>query len=280
MPRHAPAVKKCLCYSARSFFFISAYTGCIWARRQSLYSDRAMSRKRTAEAAFVRTRKSTLASEKDFIRIWNTAVANGPVVPGQGRRWLQADYASARSCFDPHELPSAERDGHPQTVYIANLERMLNFLIDKSNAWAAELHAATLRGDRLQALLYNDEIICGNILAPVKKKKPLVVYCTFRCLWHVVNSEKSWFPVCCVQRTQLDCVADGASSLMRYVVRALHTERHEAGAQKLLCGGSRRPARNVWNQRKCRPGPLWSLQQRPQSALQSSSGRLCDDSRA
>ena len=192
----------------------------------------AMSRKRKAEDvhhAFQDAFRSVHASRRDTWTIWNAAVDSGHRIgPGKARRGLDREQAVARECYDLHVLPSAG-DGPQQGVYIADLSRILNYLVSKVPAWDRELFLRVSEGDTLEAILYADDVTCGNILAPIKKKKPTTIYCSFRCLWRTIDCVECWIPICLVQRTQLDCIDGGLSCLLRHVVLSLHSHSNEQG---------------------------------------------------
>ena len=186
-------------------------------------------KKSDAKEAFRAVYAKTRASQLDTLTIWNAALATGaPLGAGEAKGAVEQAKQAARKCFDIHWLPSADGTTERQGVYIADLARVLDYLVTTSPTWDQTLDASCADGN-LDLLLYNDEITCGNILAPLKKKKPLVVYCTFRHLWQTAGCVQSWFPLCCVQRNHVDGIADGASCLMRHVVLSLHSEKNEAG---------------------------------------------------
>ena len=191
--------------------------------------------------AFRDAYRRTRASRADVLCIWNAAVEQGKRIGvGQARGAVDRGKLPARECYATHWLPSAVDPDNPQPVSIVNLERALQFLVSACPAWDKHLYSALDGEGNLQLLLYNDEVTCGNILAPLKKKKPLAVYCTFRCLWQTLVSVQSWIPVCCVQRTQVDLISDGVSCIMRQAVQALHTEKHETGFVIHFSRGSRK----------------------------------------
>ena len=183
--------------------------------------------------AFWDALRGTQSSVRDAVRIWNSAVAQGSEISRwQGSTAVRDRKARFQACFDLHWLPSAKAGEPAEPLYVANLERLLQALVSTYPAWASALwEAAGAQSGLVQAILYNDEVTGGNILAPVKKKKPLCVYCTFREMHRTVScpEPEAWFVLGCVQRTQVDRIEGGTSGIMRCVVNALHADRHEAG---------------------------------------------------
>lgn len=108
------------------------------------------------------------------LKIWNIA-----------RKGLDASTASDKDlkttsakrladpleCFQQVRLVGTEV-GEEENILIPKIPELLNLMTQKSEAWRCALEmACDLRDGTLTPIYYHDEVVCGNILAVIKKKE-------------------------------------------------------------------------------------------------------------
>ena len=114
--------------------------------------------------------------------------------------------------------------GVERTVLVANLDRLLHFVLARCDAWRERRP-----GEPLKLLLFCDECQGGNVLNPVPWKKICFFHislCEAPPLWR--KSPHGWLPVAAVPYLLLQDIEGGHSRVTREVVAALSRFRENA----------------------------------------------------
>lgn len=80
-------------------------------------------------------------------------------------------------------------DGGESTVFLADIHKLLHWVLNNVPEWQSVLRGLASGDDpvaNLRAILYYDEVVCGNILTVHKRKKILAIYLSFKELWLVL----------------------------------------------------------------------------------------------
>ena len=177
-------------------------------------------------ANFLKCRRATpWVSDDSVRRIWNIAAELRPdgvnLSHGVANREVQHALHPYLNVFDVHRL---EGGRGTVEVLIAHPQKILSLAAQESDMWAAALGSI---GPQLSSVLYHDEIVTGNILAPSKNKKMLTVYIGFLEMRESLHLEQAWLPVMLMQRNVLNAVAGGLSAICRQLVKKLHATEHQ-----------------------------------------------------
>ena len=134
-----------------------------------------------------------------------------------------------------HELPCT--DGATCRVLIADIVRLLRFAVADSAAYARALEVGIAgAGLTLHPIIYHDEVVCGNILAPLKRKKVLACYISFKEMRCSLHLEAAWLPLLILQHHELDCLKGNLSALCVTMMEAVHSRQATAGFDLHLPG--------------------------------------------
>ena len=80
-------------------------------------------------------------------------------------------------------------------IMVIELCAALQSLVDKCPAWATALREAhAVNGGVLTVVIYHDEIMCGNVLAVIKRKKITAMYLCFKEMLDHMHLEQAWIP--------------------------------------------------------------------------------------
>ena len=139
-----------------------------------------------------------------------------------------------------HVLPASENQ--QEKVLLADIVKLLQIMAQSCPAWAEALERTTHGMDRatvLHPIIYHDEIVCGNILAPLKRKKVIATYVGFREMRTCLHSESAWLPVLLLQHDVIDNITGGLSALCLRLVESIHSRHATSGFQLDLPGGAK-----------------------------------------
>ena len=122
-------------------------------------------------------------------------------------------------------------------IAVTHLPKYFQYMAVRSVPFARRLLSVVDRsmGSLLQPLLYWDEVVSGNPLAPHSAKKVAIGYVTLSELQQR-QKEEVWFPLFIAQHTSLESVAGGFSKMMREVVLLLQSFHMEHGIALELDG--------------------------------------------
>ena len=122
-------------------------------------------------------------------------------------------------------------------IAVTHLPKYFQYMAVRSVPFARRLLSVVDRsmGSLLQPLLYWDEVVSGNPLAPHSAKKVAIGYVTLSELQQR-QKEEVWFPLFIAQHTSLESVAGGFSKTMREVVLLLQSFHMEHGIALELDG--------------------------------------------
>ncbi|CAK9060268.1 Uncharacterized protein SCF082_LOCUS31778 [Durusdinium trenchii] len=122
-------------------------------------------------------------------------------------------------------------------IAVTHLPKYFQYMAVRSVPFVRRLLSVVDRsmGSLLQPLLYWDEVVSGNPLAPHSAKKVAVGYVTLSELQQR-QKEEVWFPLFIAQHTSLESVAGGFSKTMREVVLLLQSFHMEHGIALELDG--------------------------------------------
>ena len=195
-------------------------------------------RKRKQQPESIETFKRCLrevpsASEDAVRRIFNVMQedagrAQEKMNVRQKGRIMDEEHKPLVNLYRLHELPGIES---PVKVYVGDIDRMLQYLAEHSDFWSQGLDAARAEGHEhvLTPVVYNDEVTCGNILAPLSGKKMLAVYISFKELRQGSYRECCWLPLAVLQRNVLSEIAGGLSALCALLAKAVHSAENMRG---------------------------------------------------
>lgn len=180
---------------------------------------------------------SGVSDQKTTI-IWNKArkaLGAEEVTPAGLKRIQRERLAPAEACYVPRTvLAKPEKWSH---LLAPDLPAVLRFMAQESPAWRRCLQEVVQRhSGLLHPVLYHDEVVAGNALAPVKVKKVTAVYLSFQEFWPCYHNEGAWLPLMCVQHIQCDAIQAGLSAVMRCAVTAIHSKENCAGFSISLHG--------------------------------------------
>ena len=176
------------------------------------------------------------ASDATIQQVWNIASELRSESPGetatraQARTVQQDRLQDGLACYAKHFLPGTT-SGQQVPVYVADLRTLLQYAITCSTSWAVALKRAlqSRRDQKLTAVLYHDEVISGNILAPRKDKKIMLLYLGFKEMRTSLHKEAAWLTMALLQHNVLEKVEGGMSCFMALFVRDLHKQRNLDG---------------------------------------------------
>ena len=86
-------------------------------------------------------------------------------------------------------------------------------------------------------MIYHDEIVTGNVLAPTKHKKLLTVCVSFVELRESLHAEHAWLPFMPLQRNVLTAISGGLSAVCDLLVKTMHSPELRRGVLLQLPGG-------------------------------------------
>ena len=145
----------------------------------------------------------------------------------------------------PHDctvkLPVGEnKDGQMIHVAVTHIPKFLQHLASQNGAFARRLVHIIDRsnGESFKPLLYWDEVISGNPLAPHSSKKIAIGYFTMVELQQR-HKEESWIPLLVAQHKSLETVSGGFSRMMREVVLLVRSFDMQHGIPLELDGNQR-----------------------------------------
>ena len=146
----------------------------------------------------------------------------------------------AKKCFQSHSLKATQ--GPDVKVWVADLPQLLRHTVTRCPSWAEALEAAlnATSDETLTAVLYHDELVCGNILAPRQSKKICLLYLSFREMRIHLHKEAAWLTIACLQRMAIKDVEGGMSLIMATICKEVHKQTHLDGFPLPLPSGPRK----------------------------------------
>ena len=170
--------------------------------------------------------ENTLASQRDAVYIWNAAVRSTAreCITRRTTADVEASRLSpAADCYMRVPMRSSDASSDKtHIVWIGDLPKLLQWLASNSRAWRQHLIAMLREKPEIRLVFYSDEVTGGNILAPEKKKKAVLVYICLRgSLYH---REACWITAACVQHLMLDKIRGGFTAVMREIVSRIHRD--------------------------------------------------------
>ena len=174
---------------------------------------------------FHKCRKVANVSNEAVRKIWNTAselrAGAGVLEQRQASREIVAALAPFVAAYDLQLLPGVKED--QVEILMADMAKALTVAAVSSSFWASAVESAREVGmGQLSPILYHDEIVTGNILAPLKGKKLLCGYVSFREIRESLHKEQAWLPVFLLQRDVVDSVDGGLSAICAAFAKKLH----------------------------------------------------------
>ena len=163
-------------------------------------------------------------SEEHVRQVWNIAgeIREGAVDASKRQLYnvVRQRFGSSASCF--HEKPVDANDGTRTGLIVIDLPAALQTLVDKCPAWASALKEAhALHGGVLTAVIYHDEITCGNVLSVIKRKKVTALYLCFKELLTHMHLEHAWIPGMVFQKIFSDHLRGGLSAALKVLVKSM-----------------------------------------------------------
>ena len=180
-------------------------------------------------------------SDQKATEIWNKArkaLGAAPVTKAGLQRVQRERSEPAAACYVPKTvLANPEQWSH---LLVPDIRALLVFVAQASGAWRRCFHEVVEKyNGLLHPVIYHDEVVAGNVLAPVKVKKVTAFYLSFKEFWPCYHREGAWLPVMCVQHVQCDAIEAGLSAVIRCLVKAIHTTENCAGFSIPLDGVNR-----------------------------------------
>ena len=174
---------------------------------------------------FQKCRKVANVSNDAVRKIWNTAselrAGVGVLEQRRASREIVAALAPFLGAYDLQLLPGVHEE--QVEIRMADIAKVLALAAVSSSFWASALESAREVGmGQLSPILYHDEIVTGNILAPLKRKKLLCGYVSFREIRESLHKEQAWLPVFLLQRDLMDAVDGGLSAICAAFAKKLH----------------------------------------------------------
>ena len=172
------------------------------------------------------------ASEKNTLEIYNALQSDEEdmVATGPFKRLVRQRLCPAMSCFE-EEAFAVQDGGEPQIIYLPKLRLLLEFFVRECRAWARALFRA-LRAQAdsaISVLVYSDDIVCGNVLAPRKAKKFCMVYLAPLQLRAHLHHAGTWLLACCAQYAAVERIQGGISAVCGRLVERLLNAETQAG---------------------------------------------------
>ena len=170
-------------------------------------------------------------------RIWS--IARGESVDSAHVQLRRLE--DAKKCFHSHSLKATQ--GPDVKVWVADLPQLLRRTVTRCPSWAEALEAAlnATSDETLTAVLYRDELVCGNIVAPRQSKKICLLYLSFREMRIHLHKE-AWLTIACLQRMAIKDVEGGMSCIMATVCKEVRKQTHLDGFPLPLASGPRKLA--------------------------------------
>lgn len=101
-------------------------------------------------------------------------------------------------------------DGGEADLILLDLQESLKMIVQHCPAWGdALLEAHAAAGGWLTLVTYHDEIVCGNVLAFLKRKKYSAFYLSFKEMRCHLRLEQAWLPAMTLPRELIDKIAGG-----------------------------------------------------------------------
>ncbi|CAE7234491.1 unnamed protein product [Symbiodinium sp. CCMP2592] len=133
-------------------------------------------------------------------------------------------YEREQGCLRDLLLPAAK--GDPIRIPVMSLAASLTEKCQANKAFADILSAAvkTAPDGTLDALVYVDEAVPGNIVQPDNRRKAYLMYISFLQLATTLQAEYSWTTVGCVRHSLVNAAAGGLAGVMCEFVGRLQEE--------------------------------------------------------
>ncbi|CAE7290629.1 unnamed protein product, partial [Symbiodinium sp. CCMP2592] len=133
-------------------------------------------------------------------------------------------YEREKGCLRDLLLPAAK--GDPIRIPVMSLAASLTQKCQANKAFADILSAAvkTAPDGTLDALVYVDEAVPGNIVQPDNRRKAYLMYISFLQLATTLQAEYSWTTVGCVRHSLVNAAAGGLAGVMCEFVGRLQEE--------------------------------------------------------
>ena len=112
-----------------------------------------------------------IGAERNLGNIWNIAREEGDMVgEKQFRNHVEMYLLEAKQCYKSHALEASDPGQDAVQVQIADLPRLMSFLLSQKS-WMSQLLAEKLQAvDYLTAILYFDEAQAANVLGVEKNE--------------------------------------------------------------------------------------------------------------
>ena len=188
-----------------------------------------LGRKRVLSEAEKRNLRRCLSvpgvSEEQTRQIWNIASELRQDAREASKRQLynvvDDRLKLARACFLNRKVET--EDGTDADLILLDLKESLKMMVQRCPAWGNALQEAySAAGGWLTLVTYHDEIVCGNVLAVLKRKKYSAFYISFKEMrWHL-RLEQAWLPAMTLPRELIDKVAGGLSGAVKVFIKAVY----------------------------------------------------------
>ena len=167
-------------------------------------------------------------SEEHVRQVWNIAgeLREGACEASKRQLYnvVRQRFNCSASCF--MEKEAVLLDDTKTSLMVLDLPRAIQALVDKSPAWARAMREAHAFGHgELTALMYHDEVTCGNVLAVLERKKLTAFYLSFKELYQHLHVEQAWMPGMIFQKEFSDKLRGGLSAAVKIFVKEIHENK-------------------------------------------------------
>eukprot|EP00435_Cladocopium_sp_Y103_P044340 s1677_g12.t1 len=170
------------------------------------------------------------ASEEHTRKIWNIAGELRESAQEASKRQLynvvEERLHFARACFLDKKVQTEA--GPDADLIVLNVARALQTIVQRCPAWGdALLEAHAAAGGWLTLVTYHDEIVCGNVLAVVKRKKFSAFYISFKEMRRHFRLEQAWLPAMTLPREFVESLAGGLSGAVKVFIKVVYETSSE-----------------------------------------------------
>lgn len=111
-------------------------------------------------------------------------------------------------------------------VFVADLSTYIHDLAARNGFFIQLLGRTLLKqaGNDLQLVLYYDEVVPGNVIAPDNQRKSYLVYASFKEFGEWLTAPAAWLPVSVLRHKSLGSITGGLSSFMRTLIDCLQKQ--------------------------------------------------------
>ena len=114
-------------------------------------------------------------------------------------------------------------DGSKLRVPVAKLAPLVNYYANRSAFFARLMRQAMQRrpGQPLRMILYHDEVVPGQVLAPDNRRKTVMFYASFLEFQQALRCKSMWMTIALVRDDDVQKVCGGLSAVVRALLAAM-----------------------------------------------------------